>query len=307
MYIFIINPIAGNGRAKTIHLQLIQDPNYSSLQPVHYYTTYRGHAEVIAQQIQAKQGSKRVKGIVVIGGDGTLHEVVNGLKMNHLPLSFIPGGSGNDFARGNTLIKNPKKTLKAIKNNTKTLDYWLGLYQTSDAPHRHFVNCLGFGFDAVVATSANRSPYKKVFNKFNLGRVIYLFTLIKELIFFTPTSITVELDGVKKEFSHCLLFSVNNHPFIGGGMKINPQAKNQAEKYSIIVIDSISKWKVLALFSTVFIGQHVNFKEVSTFQAREIKITSQRSIPFQVDGETGSTTMCTITKPNIPLKVCGLL
>lgn len=303
MYIFIINPIAGNGRAKKIHLQLSQDPNYKALRPIHYYTTYHGHAEIIARQIESKVDGEHVKGIVVIGGDGTMHEVMNGLQHHDLPITFIPGGSGNDFARGSNALKKPKKPLQAIINNTKTLEYWLGLYETNHVDKRYFINCIGFGFDAVVAESANKSRYKKLFNKLYLGSIIYLFTLLKELIFFKPLSIKVEFDGETRVFPRCLLLAVNNHPFFGGGMKINPYATNQQDTYSIIVIDSISKWKVLALFSTVFTGKHLHYKEVFTFQAKEIKLTAQDPILYQVDGETSRTNLCTVTKPTSPIKV----
>jgi len=305
MYIFIINPIAGNGRAKKIHVQLLKDPEYVQLNPIHYYTEYSGHAEIIAAEINETIDGQLVEGIVIIGGDGTLHEVMNGMRLHDVPISFIPGGSGNDFARGFRLKKNPKETLDAIKNNVKTLNYWLGVYETNQIKNNYFVNCIGFGFDAVVAASANNSRYKRIFNRLYLSPIIYLFSLIKELLFYKPVSITVEMDGVERQFSQCLLFTVNNHPYIGGGMKVNPLAENNMDDYSIIVIDSISKWKVLVLFSTVFTGRHLRFKEVSTFNARQIKIQATEPVPYQVDGETSSTMKCSIKKPANPTIIKG--
>lgn len=305
MYIFIINPIAGNGRAKKIHVKLLKDPEYVQLNPIYYYTEYSGHAEIIAAEIKETIDGQLVEGIVIIGGDGTLHEVMNGMKLHDVPISFIPGGSGNDFARGFRLKKDPKETLYAIKNNVKTLDYWLGVYETNQIKDNYFVNCIGFGFDAVVAASANNSRYKRLFNRLYLSPIIYLFSLLKELLFYKPVSITVEMDGVEREFSQCLLFTVNNHPYIGGGMKVNPLAENNKDDYSIIVIDSISKWKVLVLFSTVFTGRHLRFKEVSTFKARQIKIQATEPVPYQVDGETSSTMKCSIKKTANPTIIKG--
>lgn len=305
MYIFIINPTAGNGRAKKIHKKLLHDSIHRELNPRYYFTKYSGHAEVIVNQISAEIDGHTVKGIVVIGGDGTLHEVVNGLNLRHLPISFIPAGSGNDFARGMKLSKTPEATLKAIKNNGRTVDYWLGEFVTGGLQKRRFINCIGFGFDAVVAASANKSRYKKLFNHFFLGSVIYILSLLKQLLFYKPISITVTLDGKEKNFSRCLFFIVNNHPYIGGGMKINPHAVNNADTYSIIVVDSISKWKVLALFGTVFSGRHLRFKGVSTFKARDIilKSSTKQPVPMQVDGETSSAIYCHIQKPEKPISL----
>lgn len=296
MYIFIINPVAGNGRAKRIYRELKKDPDYASLHPVHYFTKYSGHAELIAQEITEKVNGETVQGIVIIGGDGTLHEVMNGLQLRHLPVSFLAGGSGNDFARGMHLSKSPKTMLSTIKSNVNTVEYWLGTYETNHLKTNYFVNCIGFGFDAVVASRVNKSRYKKLFNRLYLGSLVYLFALLKELISFKPVSITVQLDGVEKSFSRCMLFLVNNHPYFGGGMKINPTATNNATNYSIIVIDSISKWKILALFGTVFTGRHLGIKGVSTYEASEIICTAKQPVLFQVDGETSSTTYCKIRK-----------
>src|SRR5690625_4006949 len=99
MYVFIINPIAGNGRAKQIFLQLTTSKIYKSLKSIHFYTEYQGHAEEIAYHISMTYKAD-LMGMIVVGEDGTLHEVVNGLTDQTIPVSIIPSGSGNDFARG---------------------------------------------------------------------------------------------------------------------------------------------------------------------------------------------------------------
>ena len=304
MYIFIVNPIAGFGRAKKMYEEIVQSPIFTQLQTKTYHTKYHGHAKTIANEINEKVIGHVVQGIVIMGGDGTLHEVVNGLRLRHLPVSFLPGGSGNDFQRGMNITNDPNETLKAIKNNTHTIDYWLGTYKIpNQLKQRYFVNCLGFGFDAVVAKSANQPRYKGFFNRFLIGSFVYLFALLKELIFFKPISITVSLDGVEKKFSQCFLFIVNNHPYIGGGMKINPHAQNNETEFSIIIVDSISKWKVFALFSTIFFGQHLRYREVTTFQAKNIKVSAKESVLFQADGEPSYTTYCSIKKPQEPMSM----
>ena len=80
------------------------------------------------------------------------------------------------------ITNNPNETL--IKNNTYTIDYWLGTYEMpNQLKQQYFVNCLGFGFDAVVAKSANQPRYKGFFNRVFIGSFVYLFALLKELIF----------------------------------------------------------------------------------------------------------------------------
>ncbi len=298
MNVIIVNPQAGNGRGKKVYIRLKKLPQYKQLKPVCYYTSYQGHAEEIAAKLEANH----VQSLIVIGGDGTLHEVINGLKNKDIPISFIPGGSGNDFARGCSLPKRAEVILKnCLKNKVK--NYWLGEYILPNTTSRQFINCIGFGFDAVVTKRANQ--YKEVFNKLKLGTIVYTLALLKELVYFQPLTVTITTEKGTKTFTRCFLMTVNNQPFFGGGMKIHPTALNNGEDISIMIIDSISKWKVLMLFMTVFKGKHLGFKEVTTLKAKQIKIVSETLLPFQVDGEIGTTMNCSIAKKPLPLKVKG--
>src|SRR5699024_8091934 len=98
VYIFIINPAAGYGKAKRVFEALTNSKPYQQINSIYYYTQYEGHAEIIAEQISSKYSQTiKLQDVVVIGGDGTFHEVVIGLASANIPLGFTPGGSGNDF------------------------------------------------------------------------------------------------------------------------------------------------------------------------------------------------------------------
>lgn len=306
MYIFIVNPISGNGRAQRIYMNIMADSKYNHLKFETFHTEYIGHAEEITRHIIEKYNLTEITSLIVLGGDGTLNEVLNGLSNTTLSVSFISGGSGNDFARGANITRNAKKAMQLIYPNPKQLLYWLGKYRDTDKETRTFVNAIGFGFDAIVAKSANEAKFKKVLNTLKLGTVNYVIAVVKEIMFYKPLALTLELDGEKQCFTSCFLITVNNHPYIGGGMKINPQAKNEQECFSIMVIDSISKWKVLFLLGTVFTGQHTRFKEVQIFRANKIKISSDQLMPYQVDGETNCTTYCEIEKADEPVTIKGI-
>ncbi len=306
MYIFIINPTAGNGRAKKHYEKLMNKDIFHKKKFKVYYTEYIGHAEQIAVEIVASFQSDEIRAIIVFGGDGTLNEVFNGLKNYEVPISLLPRGSGNDFSRGIYLEKDPTKILQKVIENKHQKPYYLGHYLlTEEQKERRFVNCIGFGFDAVVAKSANESALKKLLNKLKLGKISYIIALIKQLFFYKTIDVTIEMDGVTKHFHRCFLTTINNQPYFGGGMKINPLAENNDETLSILVVDSISKLKVLFLFGTVFTGKHIDFKEVHIFSAKQIKITSKTKIPYQVDGETGMTLSCQTSKVKTPIKILG--
>lgn len=227
MFIFIVNPIAGNGRARRVFSKIRKSKLYHQIEVTCFFTEYSGHAEEIARSI-ASQLRNRIKSVIVIGGDGTLHEVVNGLAAHSekIPITFIPGGSGNDFARGFRVHKKPLDILQSIITKQKKTPYWLGTYQTDHTSKRVFVNSIGFGFDAEVTQRANRAWYKSVFNFFGLGRFSYIVALIQTLHRFKPMKIELEMDGENKSLSNCWMVTIANHPYYGGGMKIIPDAKS---------------------------------------------------------------------------------
>src|SRR5699024_3141951 len=117
--------------------------------------------------------------------------------------------------------------------------------------------------------------------------------------------IELEVDGVLHLVPRCFLFTVNNHPYFGGGMKINPEAKNNPDDYACILIHDIAKWKVLVLFTTVFFGKHTSFKEVTILRGKNIHIRSKRPIIFQADGETNKTTSCRMNGERTTVHLVG--
>src|SRR5699024_10313441 len=192
-------------------------------------------------QIIEEQTIESMNGIIVIGGDGTIHEVVNGLRDVRVPLSFIPGGSGNDFARGIGMKGNPLEILERIVNQKETIPYWLGSYKVGQNKYRNFVNSIGFGFDAEIVKTANASLLKKLFNRMNLGNLIYIFSLIKVLFKFIPFTIDIEVDEQRYTFHRCWMVVFGNNRFYGGGMEIMSDATVQSGYHSILVNQQGSK------------------------------------------------------------------
>lgn len=283
MWIFIVNPEAGNGRGRDVFERLQKSEAYLSLKAMFYYSEYEGHAEEIAHTIREDD---RIQVIVVVGGDGTIHEVVNGLYPGDIPIGFIPAGSGNDFARGIGVKGSPVDILERLIKSKQTTPYWIGTYQQDKEDRRYFVNSMGFGFDAETAHIANQSFYKKVFNQFRFGTGSYVIALIQVLVRFKPRRIRIKVDGEERVYDNCWLLSVGNHPYYGGGMKIMPNALNQPNKFAVLLVHSVPKWKVLALFLTVFTGKHEKIEGVELFEASSLTIKCSEEIHTQVDGQT---------------------
>lgn len=304
MYIFIVNLGAGGGRGKRVFHAIKESETYQSIKSISYETKYKGHAEELVRKA-IKEYSAKITAVIVIGGDGTLYEVVNGLENEKVPLGFIPGGSANDFARGCSINKNPVSVLKQIVNKEYQLPYWTGTYKVDSEVGRVFTNNIGFGFDAQIAQKANNSRYKKSLNKFRLGKITYIFALIQVLLNYKPFDIELIVDNKKRFISRCWMVTVTNHPFYGGGMKIIPESKIEPDFLPVLLIHSISKWKLLFVFITVFKGKHVGFKEVELLKVTHLTIKNINEMAYQVDGETGRCFSAELTKQNDPLSIIG--
>ncbi|RKQ29683.1 diacylglycerol/lipid kinase family protein [Oceanobacillus halophilus] len=293
MYVFIVNPQAGSGRGMRIFSKLKKSTLFQTLEKMVYFTEYPGHAKKIAGQINQLHD---ITTIIVIGGDGTLHEVINGLYHRRIPIGFIPGGSGNDFARGLAIHNKPNKLLKQIVNSNEDLLYWVGSIIINQNEHKRFVNSVGFGFDAQITRMANEASYKSLFNRLGLGKLTYIVALIQVLMKFKPMTIELEINDEKKTLRDCWMLTTCNHPYYGGGMKIIPTAKIQDEVLPLLILHKISKWKVLSLFLTVFTGLHVKYKEVEIIETTGFKIISKDNVCAQIDGQTFQCRMGTLTK-----------
>lgn len=304
MWGFIVNPAAGNGRGRAIFERLQKTDVFKSIKSVYHYSEYEGHAEKIAEDLS---GKGEIEKIIVVGGDGTIHEVINGLTKHTIPIGFIPAGSGNDFARGIGIKGSPESILERLIYSSITKTYWLGTYKHGKAESRYFVNSMGFGFDAEIAHTANHSFHKKIFNYFRFGTGSYVIALLQVLTKFQAKTLEITIDGKKRIVEDCLLLSVGNHPYYGGGMKIMPNAKIQSGKFSVLLIHSVPKWKVLSLFMTVFIGSHEKISGVELLEASSLSLRVKKPLYMQVDGQTSNSDEAVIkkNKDSIPIISIG--
>ncbi|PKR79333.1 hypothetical protein CEY16_06215 [Halalkalibacillus sediminis] len=299
MYVMIINPKAGNYKSQEVLESFLSDyPQYKNKCKT-FYSEYPGHAEKLAQQVGSFY-HQQIEMLFIFGGDGTLYEVMNGIKaFPDIPVSFVPTGSGNDFARGCKTPLDAYEQLRASLKYKGLKPYWFGVYQTdfkNPSNQRLFSTCLGFGFDAEVAERANRSFLKKWFNRMRLKSLIYVFGLIATLFIYRPKRLSLNINGEKKEFDDLWMLTVSNHPYFGGGMKIAPEATINSDEFTVTVVQKISKWKLLLLFSTVFKGKHTKLKEVHTFKASTIELFSSEQLTYQADGFTGKCYKCKVSK-----------
>jgi diacylglycerol kinase (ATP) len=282
---FIVNLQARNGRCRKVWEQIEQRLTDMGIPYQASFTEYPGHAveltRLIAQDV--KQGE--VKTIVVVGGDGTLHEVVNGaVGQSKLTIGFIPGGSGNDFSRGFGIPQDPIAALNLILEKESKVVVDTGEISGENKCH-YFINNMGVGFDAAISEAANQSKLKANLNLLSLGSLAYAFIVIKKLFTYKCTDMWIKIDGQEKQFKQVWFVTLANQIYFGGGMKIAPNASANDGLLDVIVVHNLSRWKLLFVFISVFWGGHTEFREVKMLKGKKVSIQTLKPVIVHADGE----------------------
>ncbi|WP_026675395.1 diacylglycerol/lipid kinase family protein [Alkalihalobacterium bogoriense] len=275
MYIFIVNPISGNGRGHIIWKEIETVLQKKNVEYDVIFTRYRGHATDCVIGLD----ERKVTAVVAIGGDGTVHDVVNGIR--NLPIAFgiIPAGSGNDYARAMGV---PKHHLLALDRILSGIKKQMDILFVGE---KCCTTVVGIGFDGKVAQLANQSKLKKILNRFNLGKLIYGIIVLQVLFQYRPTSVTMMIDGKSVQFSNVWLIAIANLPYYGGGMNICPEALSDDGYLDVCIVHNISKIKLLQVFPKVFKGKHIHHSAITLMKGKSVTVTSESPVIIHGDGE----------------------
>jgi YegS/Rv2252/BmrU family lipid kinase len=241
-------------------------------------TVYPGHAIDLAKQA----GEQGYDMVIAMGGDGTVHEVVNGLMMipeeRRPVLGVVPVGSGNDFAHAIGVPRKPDHALVyALDGSATSVD--LGLMTDEHGKKEYFDNTLGIGFDAIVTIRSHQLPVVR-------GFLMYL-TAVIQTILLNHNAITMEIEtnDIQKWQQKNLLLTVCNGPREGGGFMMAPDAKVDDGILHYAMIKSVSRPMMFRLIPEVMKGTHGSFKQVSMGTCVTMKVAADRAMYIHADGE----------------------
>ena len=282
-YTFIVNPNSKSGRGREIWDKVHAELEKREVDYEYVYTKKPKHAIKIAEEI-TKDALEH--NIVIVGGDGTINEVINGITyLDRTTIGYIPTGSGNDFARGMKLEKDPVKALNNILSGDNIRKTDIGVINR-EGRIRRFMVSTGIGYDAAICHQVSVSKYKKLLNKLHLGKLSYVFVALNRL--FKDDTVKAEVqvdDGEVIKLRNTYFVSVMNNPYEGGGFKFCPKADAGDGRLNIISISGIPKLIVLLLLPTALFGWHVIFKGINVMSGKKIHVKTERSLPVHVDGE----------------------
>jgi len=287
----IFNPIAGRGRVKK-HWPEVQQGLIDAGIEFDVVTT---SAPLDAVKLAEKAATK-YSTVVAVGGDGTVHEVVNGLlrasnEGETITLGVVPLGNGDDFAKmvppqtkiGGKAFDWRIAIEKIAKGQTKMFD--IGrmssdqLLSDRDNKPQYFMNGMDIGFGAQAALNFTKVPI------FLTGMAAYLAAIMKTLVDYHIPKVTIQIDDQEAFEQSTTMTAITNGRCFGSGFWVCPEAQVDDGLLDVMVTQSVGRLKIMRLIPKIMKGTHVNEPILKSYRARRVYIKAQQPFVVEADGE----------------------
>ena len=270
-----LNPTAGRGRARRRLTRLQEILLEAGLETVVHSSRRMSDIEESVRR-HVEDGLDQV---IVAGGDGSIHEAVNGLlrASRGATLGVIPTGTGNDFAKAADIPLDWETATRLLADRivAGTAPRRLDVGKMND---RYFANGAGIGLDAKVTALARSYRWPK-------GDIVYLLAIFRALFDSLSTPrMRIEADGF--EWNDALtLASVSNGPWIGGMFHIAPMADNADGQFELLIAKPVTRRRIMKLLPKLMNGTHIGEPEIVHAQVTQLTIRADGPVPSHLDGE----------------------
>ena len=246
------------------------------------FTERRGHAIQLVEHAILKGG----RHLLGIGGDGTNHEIVNGIFSQNfvapgeITYALLPYGTGNDWARQYSLPHNPRLRLERLLH-LKTVLQDIGLVhfmQDGQPATRYFVNVAGMAYDGFIGKKLIEKPAK--------NKAQYLLAVAKYLLEYRLSKARISYDAqTVDDFFYTI--NIGLCRFSGGGMQLVPHAVPDDGLFALTFARKLSKLEVMLQTPRFYNGTLLQHSKIEGHQARSIKVESLDGVPtlLEADGE----------------------
>lgn len=280
----IVNPVAGSGRGLIDFPQISRLLRNDDIRHDAVFTEHKHHATELTVTA-ANQGYRK---IIVIGGDGTLNEVVNGLfiqkavEPREMLLAVIAVGTGNDWVRTFGIPQHYSEAIRAIREERSFLqDVGTVTYTESHYTQtRYMANVAGLGFDAHVISTFNHLKMKGY-----KGGWMYLYSILKSYFRYKSSGARIWVDD--EVVFNDLMFSlaIGICKYNGGGVQQLPNALADDGLLDLTIIRPVHWWHIVFRLKKLFNGDIYQIGHVIHAQGRKVKIEAAPLIQLEADGE----------------------
>lgn len=296
MYHVIINPSSRSGRGKKVWENVKEILLKHNVEYQEYFTPKDSSTVEYVCSLYNKTHAvgERLK-LMVLGGDGTLNEVIQGLpSYDNVAISCIPIGTSNDLARALGISYNPDEAITHLLTKPTSLFMDVGCIhcENSEAPDDiipdvKFLVSTGMGYDAAVCQEAFYSKIKQFLNVLGLGQLSYGAICLKQLLNVQTISgeLTINADSEPIKLDKLFVVVGMNNKYEGGGFAFAPEALNHDGMLDVMTISNLSKRKILKLLPTAKNGDHINHEGINIYRTSCYTLRTSSPVWVHTDGE----------------------
>ena len=270
-----VNPVAGRGRAGKKCRSIIALLGAAGIEVEKIESRGVGDME---DQVLARSRAGSAA-IIVVGGDGSVHEAVNGIlgSGESTTLGLVPVGTGNDFAKACDIPLDWQEACRLLASRLAS-GHGGKPVDAGKMNDRYFANGAGIGFDAKINRIASRY-------RLPIGDLVYLLAVFEGICdgVITP-SVRMRFDG-REINGPVTLANISNGPWIGGMFHIAPGARNDDGQFDLVYADPVSRWRVFGLLPKLMRGSHYGERDIHTAAVSRFELQSDIALPSHLDGE----------------------
>lgn len=294
MIYFIVNETSQTGKTVTVWQEVEKRVKQSGLRYQVFKTEYAGHASKLALEISQADDDDIC--LIAVGGDGTINEIINGIKdFEKLRFGIIPCGSGNDFRRGLSLPKTVIESWEKIRERIEkgASEYTaidLGLVEWNHGCDKRIYGIsAGVGLDAMVCKKALTSKLKVFLNKMHLGKLTY--GILTVISLFTMETTKATLHFITEEYDRTvhtkkLIFAAAMNLYNeGGGVPMAPKGNPFDGLLSTCYAHGIPKWLTFCCFPLLLAAKHEKLHGFGVTNSKQVQIKSEKPMVLHADGE----------------------
>ncbi len=282
----IINPKSGKSAYRKQRLYLFRLLKQRREPFTYKVTKYASHAIELARELVEKGYDE----LLVLGGDGTLSEVIDGIMHARIPeeqqrkiaFGLMPRGTGNDWGRYWGLTRDYKRSLDIFFNQGKRQPIDIGcltVVRNGEEEKHYFINSVGFGIDAVTCQRAQIMKYYVGSHGLN-----YFFGLLSAIFHHKAIPVQLTTDEGTEIKGSLFTMNIGNGPFSGGGIQQNPQADPCDGKFHAMFVDKPSFRRIMSALPHLFNGRLSSISFIKNFTAKQVLLQTKKHIIIEKDG-----------------------
>jgi len=279
--VFLVNPASANGSTAKRWPAMHRRARELGLDGDELLSEGPGHLTQLARSAAAEG-----RLLVVVGGDGTMNEVVNGVAGSGAEVAVLPNGTGQDFGRTHGIPSRFDDAVRiAVSGVPRPVDVGHVTFRGPDGAEatRFFANVGSVGMSGAVARRANSS------SKALGGRATFYYALVREFLAWQNTEVTVRFDGGERRGRmHDVI--VANGQWHAGGMKLAPDARPDDGAFDAVLIGDVSKLDFVTTSPKLYGGGHVGHRKVEVVRSPWVDVDAAEALPIELDGEESGTT-----------------